>query len=140
MVRLIFTDFLDYRITCLTASGLNTGFGGSANRRTKNLKRELLDSLLYDELGYRSSTSKLQAVLPLDHTIKMSMPESWTRAAILIRINSLSQGASGVLFPTVQALKRLLYQNVLPRISLRGSISVSDDLSPLAYIAGLMEG
>ena len=34
-----------------------------------------------------------------------------TRAAILIRIDSLSQGASGVLLPTGQGLIRLLKQN-----------------------------
>ena len=68
------------------------------------------------------------------------MPESWARAAMLVRITSLAHGASGVLLSTVHGLLRILNENVTPRIPLRGSISASGDLSPLAYIAGLLEG
>jgi len=70
----------------------------------------------------------------------MAMPESWARAAMLVRINSLAHGVSGVLLSTVHGLVRLLNRNVTPRIPLCGSISASGDLSPLAYIAGLLEG
>lgn len=143
MVKPFRTYSLVYTRVRLTASGVNTGFGGSANTRTtksQSLKQDLLNGLLYGMLGDRPSTTKLKTFLPLDHTIRMSMPESWARAAILIRINSLSQGASGVLLSTVQGLTQLLNSNVIPQIPLRGSISASGDLSPLAYIAGLLEG
>ena len=68
------------------------------------------------------------------------MPESWVRASILVRLNSLAHGASGVLLSTVEALLQLLRKDVVPRVPLRGSISASGDLSPLAYIAGVLEG
>lgn len=68
------------------------------------------------------------------------MPDSWVRASILVRLNTLAHGASGVLPSTVDALLNLLRKNVIPRIPLRGSISASGDLSPLAYIAGVLEG
>lgn len=68
------------------------------------------------------------------------MPESWLRATILVRLNSLAYGASGVLPSTVEALLHLLQKNIIPRVPLRGSISASGDLSPLAYVAGVLEG
>lgn len=127
----------------MTISGLNTGFGGSADTRTTKpmgLKFDLLNSLLYGMLGDAIPETQRMESLPLDHKEKMSMPESWARAAMLVRINSLAHGVSGVLLSTVHGTIRLLNENVTPRIPLRGSISASGDLSPLAYIAGLLEG
>lgn len=68
------------------------------------------------------------------------MPESWIRASILVRLNSLAHGVSGITPPTIEALLRLLDCNVTPRVPLHGSISASGDFSPLAYIAGVLEG
>ena len=127
----------------MTVLGVNTGFGGSADTRTtksESLKNDLLTSLLYGMLGDTTPNAHRTAFLPLDHKEKMTMPESWARAAMLVRINSLAHGASGVLLSTVTGLIRLLNEDVTPRIPLRGSISASGDLSPLAYIAGLLEG
>lgn len=64
------------------------------------------------------------------------MPESWVRAAILVRANSLAQGASGVRYAIISALLALLEKDIVPVVPLRGSISASGDLSPLTYIAG----
>ena len=134
---------MTHLIAKVTVTGLNTGFGGSADTRTTKselLKQDLLNGLLYGMLGDGTPYAQDSALLPLDHSERMHMPESWVRAAILVRINSLAHGASGVLPSTVHGLVRLLNQNVTPRIPLRGSISASGDLSPLAYIAGLLEG
>ena len=79
-------------------------------------------------------------VLPLDHQINLSMPESWVRASILVRANSLAQGASGVQYSTISGLLTLLQEDITPLIPLRGSISASGDLSPLSYIGGVLEG
>ena len=79
--------------------------------------------------------------LPLDHPIASTcMPESWVRASILIRLNSLASGTSGVKIDTIQSLVQLLENDIIPIIPLRGSISASGDLSPLSYIAGTMQG
>ena len=138
----------------LTQLGINTGFGGSADTRTKaihELKKDLLRGLQYGSFmespSYKYSI-KLEGEqkeshidpLPLQHQVTSSMPESWVRASMLVRLNSLAHGASGVLNSTVSALMKLLQKNIVPRVPLRGSISASGDLNPLAYIAGVLEG
>ena len=137
-------------------TGVNTGFGGSADTRTQaadKLKEDLLSGLQYGIFAKAITTNvslcsdkdrrdgNLQtSVLPLDHEIKTVTPESWVRACMLVRLNSLARGASGIFPATVRALLRLLNDDVIPRVPLRGSISASGDLSPLAYIAGVLEG
>ena len=59
---------------------------------------------------------------PLNHT---SMPESWVRGAILIRMNSLIRGHSGVRMELIQQMGHLLRENITPLVPLRGSISAS---------------
>lgn len=53
------------------------------------------------------------------------MPEPWVRAAILIRMNSLIRGHSGVRWKFIEALGDLLRENITPFVPLRGSISAS---------------
>lgn len=59
---------------------------------------------------------------------------------MLVRINSLSGGHSGVRPILIKNLVELLRRNIIPRIPLRGSISASGDLMPLSYIGGALEG
>lgn len=129
--------------------GINTGFGGSADTRTKavdNLKKDLLRGLEYGTMSKTAPSEQVSrdgrkfVLLPLDHEVKSCMPESWIKASVLVRLNSLAHGASGVLYSTVEALLQLLQKDIVPRVPLRGSISASGDLSPLAYIAGVLQG
>lgn len=68
------------------------------------------------------------------------MPESWVRASMVTRLNSLSQGSSGVRPLILKTLLELLNKDIVPRVPLRGSISASGDLSPLSYLGGVMQG
>jgi phenylalanine ammonia-lyase len=79
--------------------------------------------------------------LPLDDPVAATcMPESWVRASMLVRLNSLASGASGVQTSTADVLLQLLARDITPRIPIRGSISASGDLSPLSYVSGVMQG
>lgn len=139
---------LNYKI------GVNTGFGASAD--TRSTATERLQRILTRELSY--------GILPLgdrDHLVGLPsgqlaayrhdfsrentpesqhLPKTWARGAILIRINSLIKGYSAVSPTVVDRLQDLLLHDLIPMIPLRGSISASGDLNPLAYISGVIQG
>ncbi|KAJ7668553.1 L-Aspartase-like protein [Mycena polygramma] len=121
--------------------GVSTGFGGSADTRTDQplvLGNALLQLLHAGVLP--SSTKVLDALPLLDPLHSSSMPESWVRGAILVRMNSLIRGHSGVRWELVEKMNDLLSANITPLVPLRGSISASGDLSPLSYVAGTLMG
>jgi phenylalanine ammonia-lyase len=87
--------------------------------------------------GHRSP----KALLPLNEPVgATTMPESWARAAMVVRLNSLAHGASGIRLVIAESLVDLLNHDIVPRIPVRGSISASGDLSPLSYIGAVMQG
>ncbi|KAL9598937.1 MAG: hypothetical protein Q9179_003738 [Wetmoreana sp. 5 TL-2023] len=131
--------------------GVNTGFGGSADSRTHEVQR--LQHTLIRELHYgilspptavgERKTGIVQSgpvPLPPAGLASLEMPKSWVRAALLIRINSLVSGYSGVRPAVVERLCDLINFKITPRIPLRGSISASGDLSPLSYLSGAIQG
>lgn len=75
--------------------------------------------------GILPSSSKPLDALPLQDPFGLAMPESWVRGAMLIRMNSLIRGHSGVRWELIEKMNGLLRANITPVVPLRGSISAS---------------
>ncbi|GAD98776.1 phenylalanine ammonia-lyase [Paecilomyces variotii No. 5] len=134
--------------------GVNTGFGDSADTRPNDvlaLQRVLTRELSYGVLPaatrdpHPSSKNGDEVTGRFDLAVEdapesQHLPLTWVRAAILLRINSLIKGHSGIRPVIVERLQGLLSRNIIPMVPMRGSISASGDLSPLAYISGVIQG
>ncbi|CAI7655293.1 unnamed protein product [Penicillium manginii] len=119
--------------------GVNTGFGGSADTRTNDLIDLQTHLLQFIQSGIITSVDKD----PLRNSGRESshiMPLSWVRAAIIARVNQNLRGHSAIRPCVLRSLIDLLHNDTIPLIPLRGTISASGDLMPMAYIAGAIMG
>lgn len=103
-----------------TAYGINTGFGLLAQTRIST-----------DDL------ENLQRSLVLSHAAGVGEPldENMARLIMVLKINSLSRGFSGIRLSVIQALIGLVNAGVTPWIPAKGSVGASGDLAPLAHMS-----
>ncbi len=103
-----------------TYYGINTGFGSLCNVRVGA-----------DEL------SMLQENLVCSHACGMGdeVPEEIVRLMLLLKINGLSQGYSGVRKELVQRLIDFYNLGIYPVVFELGSLGASGDLAPLAHLS-----
>ena len=108
-----------------TVYGVNTGFGLLANT-----------SIAPGDL------ETLQRNLVLSHACGVGpwLSEGVTRLLMVLKIASLSRGASGIRRETLEALIALVNADVLPCIPSKGSVGASGDLAPLAHMSCVLIG
>ncbi|KAJ5384999.1 Phenylalanine ammonia-lyase [Penicillium concentricum] len=126
----------------LCSLGVNTGCGGNANTRTRKLELLQKAFLQHHQSGVLLSlpeNGNSSYTMPHDAS-HHALPREVVRGAMLLRCNSLLRGHSAVRMEVIELLIQALNFGITPLIPLRGSISASGDLSPLAYLGGLIEG
>jgi histidine ammonia-lyase len=114
--------FLDKKLIESVAPvyGINTGFGFLQNVIVPNDQLTLLQHNLL--LSHACGVGEL-------------VPKEIVRLMLLLKIQSLSYGNSGVSLQTVERLIYLYNHDVLPVIYTQGSLGASGDLAPLAHLA-----
>jgi phenylalanine ammonia-lyase len=148
-VRLRCFDRLVESHVLTVASGRHTSWEGGNVQTTamEHIQRAMIRDAHFGILAGETDFDNAHAMrmfssaIPLTDPVEStSMPESWVRATILIRVNTLAYETSGVRPLLLEKLTQLLNMDVIPRVPLRGSNSGSGDISPLSYIGGVLQG
>jgi histidine ammonia-lyase len=111
--------------------GVTTGFGSNADR------------LLESERQRAGSQSALSLVEELQYNLIVShavcvgeaLPIPIARAMLLIRLNTLLGGHSGIRMKTLKLMLAFLNHGFTPVVSELGSVGASGDLAPLSHLA-----
>jgi histidine ammonia-lyase len=115
-------DYLDQKMASHSEPiyGINTGFGSLCNVKIAN------DNL-----------SKLQENLVKSHSCGTGeeVPSKIVKLMLLLKIQSLSYGHSGIQLQTVERLVDFYNNDILPVIYTQGSLGASGDLAPLAHLS-----
>ncbi len=100
--------------------GINTGFGSLCNVKIS-----------------KENLSQLQENLVKSHACGTGdeVPCEIVKLMLLLKIQSLSYGHSGVQLLTVERLIELYNNDILPVIYTQGSLGASGDLAPLAHLS-----
>jgi histidine ammonia-lyase len=100
--------------------GVNTGFGSLCNTVIPP-----------------SDLSQLQRNLLVSHACGTGpeVPREIVKIMLLLKIQSLSLGYSGVQIKTVETLVQMFNENIIPILYQQGSLGASGDLAPLAHLA-----
>ncbi len=99
--------------------GVTTGFGAFKNKRIS-----------------RDKLKELQRNLIISHSTGVGpyLPVPVVRAIMLLRINSLASGYSGIRLETLETLIEMLNKGVHPAVPAQGSVGASGDLAPISHI------
>ncbi|MBP2076894.1 histidine ammonia-lyase [Oceanobacillus polygoni] len=108
-----------------TVYGINTGFG------------KFSDVIIKEE-----DVEELQLNLIRSHACGIGdpFPEVVSRAMMVLRLNALLKGFSGVRSELVELLAKLINHHVHPVIPQQGSLGASGDLAPLSHLALVLIG
>ncbi len=114
-------EYLDHKLKTHGAPiyGINTGFGSLCNVIIPDDKIE-----------------ELQENLVKSHACGMGdeVPQAIVKLMLLLKIQSLAYGKSGVQLQTVERLCDFLNHGIYPVVFKQGSLGASGDLAPLAHL------
>lgn len=102
-----------------TVYGVNTGFGPLC---TVKISAE--------------ETKKLQENILKSHAVGVGNPlsDDLVRLMLLTKMHALSRGYSGIQLATIERIKFLFENDILPVVPEQGSVGASGDLAPLSHL------
>lgn len=100
--------------------GCNTGYGARASRVLTNGTTE-------ERIAISKKIS--ESIVHVDVSVGPTFEKDVVRAAMLIRINMLMRGVSGVRLDTLEVYKKILNSNITPVVNQYGGIGASGDLA-----------
>lgn len=105
--------------------GVTTGFGEFANVRIS-----------------KKDIEKLQENLIISHSTGVGdpLPPFIVKLMMLLRVNALASGHSGIRLETLELLISMMNKNIIPVIPSQGSVGSSGDLAPLSHLVLAMIG
>ena len=105
--------------------GINTGFGLLANTKIEAKDLELLQRSIV--LSHAAGIGEL-------------MSEASVRLMMVLKINSLARGFSGIRLSVIESLIALVNKQIYPCVPQKGSVGASGDLAPLAHMSNVLIG
>jgi len=138
-------------VAAVARQGCRVGLGDEA-REAIVRSREYVDRLVdegravygittgfgeFSKIGIaREQAELLQRNLIVSHACGIGdhLPAECVRALMLLRVNALTQGFSGVRLGTIQGLVDMLNAGVVPAVPEKGSLGASGDLAPLSHV------
>lgn len=106
--------------------GVNTGFGANKHKFVSGTGEIANNDLA--KISYNLIISHCCSVGP-------KFPREVVRAAMLLRINTLCKGYSGIRVEVIQKLIEMLNSDITPIVPSQGSVGGSGDLSPLSHMS-----
>jgi len=105
--------------------GVTTGFGEFANVSIS-----------------KTDIEKLQENLIISHSTGVGdpLPPFIVKIMMLLRVNALASGHSGIRLETLELLIGMINNNIIPVIPSQGSVGSSGDLAPLSHLVLAMIG
>ncbi|MBZ0177762.1 MAG: histidine ammonia-lyase [Melioribacteraceae bacterium] len=105
--------------------GVTTGFGEFANVKIS-----------------QKDIEKLQENLIVSHAagVGKPLPPFIVKVMMLLRLNALAQGHSGIRIDTLELLIAMINNNIIPVVPSQGSVGSSGDLAPLSHLVLAMIG
>ncbi|MCZ7610287.1 MAG: histidine ammonia-lyase [Ignavibacterium sp.] len=105
--------------------GVTTGFGEFANVKIS-----------------QKDIAKLQENLIVSHSTGVGepLPAFIVKIMMLLRVNALAGGHSGIRLETLELLIEMINNNIIPVIPSQGSVGSSGDLAPLSHLVLAMIG
>ncbi len=120
--------------------GVSTGFGSNADKLlgAHRLREGMPGAKAEDE----SLLEELQRNLIVTHAVCVGepFPAEVVRAMLVIRINTLMRGHSGIRSKTLEAQAAMLNAGIVPVVPQKGSVGASGDLAPLSHLAIVLLG